>query len=187
MNLRQETSLLPLPKGGREKEGIGIRNRLFGRGEVQTGLSFPPGCWPWASRADLLTKVSNRVGTAAGGPSCGTAWALDMVSSQVLEGASQWWEMVFLWGSFRRERGCLSRFEDLEQFKSIQRRCWQEATRLPGLQKTAKASLEPRAGHKCQRRFWFSGQDADHELEPGSYWGQQDLRGDVRSVRPLAA
>lgn len=64
---------------------------------------------------------------------------------------------------------CLSRFEDLEQFKSIQRQCWQEATRLPGLQKTAKASLEPRAGHKCQRRFWFSGQDADRELEPGSY------------------
>lgn len=187
MNLRQETSLLPLPKGGKEKEGIGIRNRLFGKGEVQTGLSFPPGCWPWASRADLLAKVSDRVGTAAEGTRLWDSLSFGHSVIPSLEGASQWWEMVFLWGSLRREKGCLSRFEDLEQFKLVQRRCWQEATRLPSLQKTAKASLEPRAGHKCQRRFWFSEQDVDHELEPVSYGGQQDLWGDVRSVRPLAA
>lgn len=192
MNLRQETSLLALPQGGREKEGTGIRNWLWAAWEGRSPARLVPSSWPLAMgkpgwSAPQASQHSVRSCDGSRGAQLWDSLSFGHVVIPRLEGASRWWEMVPLCGLLRRERRCLSSFEDWEKFKFVQRWCCQEATRLPALQKTAKESLEARARHKCQCRFCFSGQDVGHELEPVSYWAQQDLWGDVRSMQSAAA
>lgn len=99
MNWKQETVLLALPQGGREKDSTGVRNWLWAVWEGRSAARLICPSWLLAMGKP---DCSGTQGSQHSVHSCdgGKLWdrlSFGCFAVPSLEGASQWWIMIILW------------------------------------------------------------------------------------------